>query len=83
MTKCNCGTRIVEGGFFVLPLAVSPTGVLLSGAFEVSSTPVADVAEEIVPRGAAGSEAPVLEEMGKASCGGKRALGAELPLDAV
>ena len=78
MTKCNCGPCVVEGAAFVLPLAVSPKGVLLSGAFEVSSMPVADVA----PTGAAGLEATLLEEIGKASCVGKRALGAELPLDA-
>ena len=82
MTKCNCGICVTEGVAFVLPLAVSPRGVLLSGAFEVSSTTVTDVAEGVAPTGAAGSEAPLLKEMGKASCGGERALGAELPLDA-
>ena len=73
----------MEDGAFVLPLAVFPRGALLSGAFEVSSTPVADVAERVVPRGAAGPEVSLLEEIGKASCDGERALGAELPIDAV
>ena len=44
---------------------------------------MADVAERVVPRGAAGPEASLLEEIVKASCGGERALGAELPIEAV
>ena len=73
----------MEGGAFVLRLAVSTGGVLLCGANEMSSTPVADVAEGVALTGSAGLVATVLEEICKASCGGERAVGAELPLDAV
>ena len=83
MIKCNCGTCVVEGGAFVLPLPVSTGRVLFCVANEMSSTPVADVAEGVALTGSAGLEATVLEELCKASCGEERALGAELPLDAV
>ena len=49
----------------------------------MSSTAVADVADGVALTGSAGLVATVLEEICKASCGGERALGAELPLDAV
>ena len=49
----------------------------------MSSTPVSDAAEGIALKGSAGLVATVLEGICKASSGGERALGAELPLDAV
>ena len=49
----------------------------------MSSTPVSDVAEGVALKRSAGLVATVLEGICKASCGGERALGAELPLDAV
>ena len=64
-------------------LAVSSGGVLSCGANEMSSTPAADVAEGVALPGSAGLVATALEAIFKVSCGGERALGAELPLDAV
>ena len=49
----------------------------------MSSTPVSDVAEGVALKGSAGLVATVLEGTCKASCGGERTLGAELPLDVV